>query len=770
MTYTATQKTSNGKTFAAKLALFHPKHAVLEQLQPVLQAGNSALFANGLLAIILALVVKSSGQGQTALLWTCWCLSIVFCSLIALNFVKRNLNAAVSVVTGAWFLTITNGLRGLVWGLGFALLMPKADTYEQLMLGWMIAGMMCGGAFSAWSLPSAALAFAGLAGIGGFMGMHGVPGVGHTWMPFAVPLLFALLMRIIIATTEAFRRSVFAERVVVAQHDVIRLLLRDYEENAGDWLWETDANGNLTRGAERFARVMELPVERFTSRSISMLTELHGTADPGNDVFRTKMKLQEPFSKHVIALGVEGVERYLKLSAKPFIASDGAFNGWHGVAADVTDERIADMKVRKLALFDTLTELPNRAFYYDRLEATLRSSSRASSWVMYLDLDGFKNVNDTHGHAVGDMLLRNVAGRIGSCLPAKGMLARMGGDEFAVVWSGPKQRIEAYARRIIDSLELPCSIGGNDIMVGVSIGVAQVHDIIDTRDELMRRADVALYAAKTQGRGVARFYDEALDNIQLRRKDVEAGMRKALAQDLFVLHFQPIVEIQSGEVQSYEALLRLETPELGNVPPDEFIPIAEECGLITEIGDWVIRRACLDAAQWPNSLCVAVNVSPLQLTSMRILSVVTQALAASRLPPCRLELELTESVLIENAEQTTRILADLKALGVRLALDDFGTGYSSLSHLHQFNFDKIKIDRSFVQSFAERKESAAVVNAVVHLARDLGISMTAEGVETIEHMNAMRDAGCNHAQGYLLGRPEPMARKQPLSEKNAGRA
>jgi EAL domain-containing protein (putative c-di-GMP-specific phosphodiesterase class I) len=217
--------------------------------------------------------------------------------------------------------------------------------------------------------------------------------------------------------------------------------------------------------------------------------------------------------------------------------------------------------------------------------------------------------------------------------------------------------------------------------------------------------------------------------------------------------------------------LRLDLPELGSVPPDDFIPIAEETGLIGEIGDWVIYQACMDAAQWPNSLCVAVNISPLQLTSMRILKVVTQALAASRLAPGRLELELTESALIENVEHTTRVLADLKSLGVCLALDDFGTGYSSLSHLHQFNFDKIKIDRSFVQSFGDRKESTAVVNAVVHLARDLGISMTAEGIETAEHMNAMREAGCNHAQGYLLGRPQPIqideSQKQPLRENEA---
>ena len=750
----------------AKLGLFHPKNALLEQLQPVLQASRSALVANAVMAILVAIVVQSSGQGQVAFLWTCWCLGIVLGSAVSLSVVDRHFNTSSGLLVGAWVLTVGNGLRGLVWGVGFAILMPSADNYEEIMLGWMVAGIMCGGAFTAWSLPSAALAFTAMAGVGGFYGMYGVPGVGQTWMPFAVPLLFLLLMRTIFVSTEVFRKSVFAEREVAEKNGVISLLLRDFEENASDWLWETDAKGYLIRGAERFARLMELPEDRFQGRTLLVLTELHGTDDPGNEVFRTKLKLKEPFGSHIIALGEKGMERYLKLSAKPFLDRDGRFNGWHGVAADVTDECIADMKVRKLALFDTLTELPNRAFFYDRLATTLQSNGKTNSWVMYLDLDGFKNVNDTFGHAAGDTLLRNVAGRIASCLPAKGMLARLGGDEFAVICRGPKERIESYARRILGSLELPCAIGTNDVAVGVSIGIAQIMEDIESRDELMRRADVALYAAKGQGRGVLRFYDEALDNIQMRRKDIEAGLRKALVQNYFSLHYQPIVDIQTGEVHAYEALLRLETPELGKVGPDDFIPIAEETGLISDIGDWVIHQACMDAAQWPNSLCVAVNISPLQLTSMRIISVVTRALAKSHLAPGRLELELTESALIENVEHTTRVLADLKTLGVRLALDDFGTGYSSLSHLHQFNFDKIKLDRSFVQSFGDRKESTAVVHAVVHLAHDLGISMTAEGIETIEHMKAMRDAGLNHGQGYLLGRPAPISSemddKQPL--------
>ncbi len=742
----------------SKLSLFHPSNVLLEQLQPLMETGGSTLVANATMACVVGWVVRSSDKGVQAVQWTIWCLCVVAASFVILQIIKRNFNSETNLSVASWVLTAMNAVRGLVWGVGFATLMPTANNFEQIVLGWMIAGLMCGGAFSAWSHPAAAMAFSFLAGVGGFIGMSKVPDMGETWMPFAAVLLFMLLMRTVFVSVTTFRKSVFAERDVAGKNEVIGLLLRDFEENASDWLWETDANGYLTRGADRFARLLELPESRLENRTLVMLTEIHGGEHAANEVFRAKMKLYESFSNQFIAVGEAGMERFLKISAKPFKDHEGKLVGWHGVAADVTDERLADMKVRKLALFDTLTELPNRAFYYDRLEATLNSASKATSWVMYLDLDGFKSVNDTFGHASGDLLLRSVAARLSSCLPAKGMLARLGGDEFAVVCSGPKERIESYAQRILNSLELPCPIGKQDVVVGISIGIAQVLPDVVCRDELMRRADVALYAAKAQGRGVARFYDEALDKVQLRRKDIEVALRKALQQNLFSLHYQPIVEIETGLVHSYEALLRLDTPELGKIPPSEFIPVAEEVGLIGDIGNWVIQQACRDAATWPNSLCVAVNVSPLQLTNHQILKVVTKALADSGLAPGRLELELTESALIENVEFTTRILADLKTLGVRLALDDFGTGYSSLSHLHQFHFDKIKIDRSFVQSFGQRRESTAVVNAVVNLARDLGISMTAEGVETEEQMNAMREAGCNHAQGYLLGRPQPASR------------
>jgi diguanylate cyclase (GGDEF)-like protein len=756
MTVIASKKSKFRSKIQNLAALFNPRFVMIEQLQPLLKSGNSSLVANAIMAIIVFAVIENAASREVVQAWTATCLVVIACGLVALSVVRSHFNTEQHVRSAFYILTISSAMRGAIWGVCFFLLMPKADTYEQIMLGWLIAGLMCGGAFSAWSLPAAALSFAGFAALGGFLGMSEAPGVGGTWMPLAVPVLFVFLMRAVLESVVVFRQSVAAEHQVAAKNEVIGLLLRDFEENASDWLWETDGEGCLTRGVERFARILELPVEKISAKSLVMIAEVFALNETANAVFTAKYNSSDRFSNQIVALSANGMERFIKLSAQPFLDRIGLCSGWHGVASDVTDERIADMKVRKLALFDSLTELPNRAFFYDRLDSALAAAAVSQCWIMYLDLDGFKGVNDTFGHATGDQLLRAVAIRMSSCLPAKGMLARLGGDEFAVVCNGPQEKIATYAKQILDSTELAFQVGNNDIQIGVSIGIAPVLTSIDNRDELMRRADVALYAAKHQGKGVARYYDEDLDRLQLRRKDIEAGLRIGLAQDLFRLHYQPIVDVQSGRTHSYEALLRLETPELGRVTPDEFIPVAEESGLITEIGDWVVRTACKEAARWPNNISVAVNISPLQLKSHHILAVVTQALADANLPASRLELELTESALVENVEQTTRILHDLKVLGVRLALDDFGTGYSSLSHLHQFNFDKIKIDRSFVQSFGTRRESTAVVNAVALLARDLGILMTAEGVETAEHMKAMESVGCDQVQGYLLGKPQAM--------------
>lgn len=735
------------------LALFDPRQVMPEQVIPILRGGNSNLLANGLLTVLVAVLVRSGDLAEASFQWAvASCLTLI-ASYCTHKLLFRNGRFHTSTLTASWTLLAASALRGLVWGCGFILLMPDANLTEQTILGWMIAGIMCGGAFSAWPHPAAAVAFSGFVAIGGFLGMHGIPGSDQSWMPYAVIVMLLLLLRVVVANVLVLRHSVFTERDMAAQNEVIGLLLKDFEESSSDWLWETNATCTLTRGAERFANALPVHISKFESADLFSIINGFGEECDDNTHFHGCLLGREAFSGQVLSVPGPQGHCYIELSAKPVFAINGEFRGWRGVASNITAQRRADMEVRRLAHFDVLTELPNRAYFYEKLRNIVSAPLRNKTWIMYLDLDGFKSVNDTFGHAIGDTLLREVATRFEKSLPADAVLSRIGGDEFAVIFTGSKQRVHSCCRRILTCLQPQLLAGKLDVSVGVSIGIAEVTGKSLSPDELMRQADLALYRAKQEGKGAVRYFDESMDRQVSRRRAMENRLRIALAHNEFDLFYQPIHDIVSGQLVACEALLRWTKGPFGDVSPSEFIPIAEDAGLIAEIGSWVINRACRDAAKWPARIRVSLNMSPLQLKSNRILAIVTKALADSHLDPSRLELELTESALIENVDQTTRILAGLKSLGVRLALDDFGTGYSSLSHLHQFNFDKIKIDRSFVQSFAERKESAAVVNAVVHLARDLGMITTAEGVETEEHLRAMRAVGCTQAQGFLFGTP-----------------
>lgn len=394
--------------------------------------------------------------------------------------------------------------------------------------------------------------------------------------------------------------------------------------------------------------------------------------------------------------------------------------------------------------------------FQEQLGLVLSEGASCNTWVMYLDLDGFKTINDTMGHAMGDKVLRCFADRLKDCIGGQDLLARIGGDEFAILAHGSRLEIDRLWQKIVSAAAWVFELDGHNLYIGASIGIAEVREARITSDELLRQADLALYRAKSEGRGTARFFECAVDRALEQRKLIERELRVALVRKEFVLHYQPIYSFKNKKLLGYEALLRWEHREFGDIAPDVFVPIAEDAGLISDLGSWVLHQACKDAMSWPKHVRIAVNVSSLQLRTKRFLAHVTSALAESGLPTNRLELELTESALIENYEMAGQMISDLKKLGVRIALDDFGTGYSSLAYLHQFQFDKIKIDRSFVQAYETRRESAAVVNAVLMLAKELGITTTAEGVETEEQFRALASRGCDQAQGFLLGRPEPL--------------
>ena len=428
-----------------------------------------------------------------------------------------------------------------------------------------------------------------------------------------------------------------------------------------------------------------------------------------------------------------------------------------GVATheDVTEQRRTEARIRHMAHHDALTDLPNRTLLCERLEEALKTGKPVAA--IWLDLDRFKEVNDTLGHAIGDGLLKAVAARLKNCVRDGDTVARLGGDEFAVVQSGDEQPLDAttLASRIIETLSEPYRVGDHQIIVGASVGIAvSPHDGLNAVD-LLRSADLALYRAKTDGRGTYRFFEPGMDARMHARRRLELDLRKALAESAFELHYQPIVNIDTNTVTGLEALLRWNHPSRGWVPPSQFIALAEETGLICAIGEWVLFEACREAANWPGHVRVAVNLSPLQFKQNGLSDLVSDALSTSGLPADRLELEITESVLLENTEQTLASLRRLRGLGVRIAMDDFGTGYSSLSNLRIFSFDNIKVDQSFTQGLGINEQSSAIVQAIANLGVVLDTTTTAEGVETADQLGWVRAFGIVDVQGFFFSPPVP---------------
>jgi diguanylate cyclase (GGDEF)-like protein len=415
---------------------------------------------------------------------------------------------------------------------------------------------------------------------------------------------------------------------------------------------------------------------------------------------------------------------------------------------------------------DGLTNLANRELYQDRLKQALEQAAPGNKRVAVLcvDLDLFKNVNDSFGHPMGDRLLKQVADRLRSEVRGNNLAARLGGDEFAVILASDVSPKEAsgFATRLIQILSAGYDIDGIEVVIGASIGIALSPGDGATSEELMRNADMALYRAKSDGGGVHRFFEREMDRQAQKRRDMEVDLRRAFGNGEFELHYQPLVDIAADRISGFESLLRWRHPEKGMISPAEFIPVAEDIGLIAPLGEWVLREACSEAVKWPAEIKVAVNLSPVQFRSRNLVQVVISALANSGLSPTRLELEITESLFLAETEANLAILHQLRELGISISMDDFGTGYSSLSYLRSFPFDKIKIDRSFVKDLAERSDCVAIVRAISGLGRSLNITTTAEGVETMDQLDWLRAEGCNEVQGFLFSAAKPAAEVEAL--------
>ncbi len=433
-----------------------------------------------------------------------------------------------------------------------------------------------------------------------------------------------------------------------------------------------------------------------------------------------------------------------------------ADGGWVATHEDVTERRRSEKIIAHMAHYDALTDLANRVLLRERLAeavANLKAGERLA--VLYLDLDNFKGVNDTLGHQFGDALLKGVADRLRSCVDPKVTVARLGGDEFAIILSDLSHLSDAatLAQHIGETVRMSFDLSGHAVLTDTSIGIAVGPDDGSEPDELLKNADLALYRAKADGRGTYRFFETEMDASIKARRSLESELRTALAEGQFTLHYQPILSLTDNVISCCEALVRWRHPQRGLIAPAEFIPVAEEIGLIVPLGEWVLRQACADAASWLDGVKVAVNLSPIQMGNANLVPTVVNALASAGLPASRLELEITESVMMQNTEATLAALHRLRKLGVKISMDDFGTGYSSLSYLRRFPFDKLKIDRCFIGDLSHA-DALTIVRAVTTMAKSLGMITTAEGVETADQLEQVRMLGCGEVQGYYISRPQ----------------
>ena len=543
----------------------------------------------------------------------------------------------------------------------------------------------------------------------------------------------------------------------------------EFEQSGRGWFWETNADGSLSYVSDQLAEDVKRPASELLGSQFTELVSVEDANSP-EAIERTlgfHLSARFPFTDVTVRAKREE-ELWWTISGTPYFDDYGKFLGFRGIGSDLTEKRRSEAEISKLARYDSLTGLPNRSLMRQTLEQALKNAARRRQGcsLFLIDLDRFKNVNDTLGHPVGDALLKQVAQRLTTVIGEYGQVGRLGGDEFEAVFPGTAEEglLGDLAKRLIQQVSMPYCIDGANVSIGASVGIALSPIYGACADALVRDADLALYAAKADGRGTHKFFRPEMHSDAKDRQILENDLRGAVERGEMAVFYQPVVNSITEDVVGFEALLRWSHPVRGSIPPSVFIPLAEECGAIIGLGEWVLRSACAEAAKWPSHVKVAVNLSPIQFSNPGMAALIVNALRSAQLEPERLELEITESVFLQSGESTDATFAQLKSIGVSLALDDFGTGYSSLGYLRKAPFDKIKIDQSFVRGAASPgNRNAAIIRSIVSLAESLGMDTTAEGAETHDELDLIRQLGCSQVQGYIFGRAMPAEQATQLA-------
>ena len=663
---------------------------------------------------------------------------------------------------------------GVNMAAAMAFWIPQVSSGDQLLLAISGVAQIASAAYTVRTLVLSATVFIMAQAIGLTIGLARLGGIEAMGTIAVLLAASGLLVRMTFTARDLFVTRILADRDLGAATRTVKLLLNEFEECGSDWLFELDSGHCLVSVSRRFAEAAGQTASQLNGRAFASLF----AEGQGRSMLESAFRHRRAIRDEVVALDGAGTDqtRWWSISGRPSHSGDGVV--YRGVISDVTRQRQAEQNAHRMAYFDALTGMPNRAHFNEALGAMFNGRvGEEQVALLQLDIDHFKSINDMHGHPVGDAYLRQFGQRLSDCVASSGLsgsqptLARLGSDEFAIAVFGEEACDHAIrlAEMLIVTMSDPLHSEGQELPCGISVGIALAPFHTDSLRQLQSYAAIALNAAKKGGRGTWEMFEVGMDAALHERHGLARDLRHAVSRGELRLFLQPLIDVASESPTGYEALLRWQHPQRGLVPPDQFIPIAEETGLIVPIGEWVIREAFAEAARWPGDETIAINLSPVQFSSPNLLPVVVNALAESGLDPARVEFEITEGVLLHNSEANTNVLCRMQALGVKIALDDFGTGYASLNYLLTFPFDKIKIDRSFVSGLATREDSRAIVASVIGLANQLGMCTLAEGVEEREQLDALREQGCRMVQGWLFGKALPSEEYHPRPAREARR-